>query len=522
MDCVDRTGQDPIVEHPARPMRPARCPGGHTHIRRQPEHGVLQQVVREHLETFLAEARLRGGGVPVFVERELREFLTCGVMARGFARFRCDGCEREILVAFSCKGRGFCPSCCGRRMCELAAHLVDGVFGDLPVRQWVLTLPHRLRYKLAYDHSLCRAVLAVFIRGVLGFERRRARAQGIRGRGGAVTAVQRCGSALNTNIHFHTLVAEAVFELLPDGSRRFVAASAPPSDEEVTRLLATVRRRIIRVVRRCGIDLETGLEDETDTLSLDYPALAEMQGASVLGRVATGPRAGQRVMRLGGGPSAPLFSTGGRRHAHIEGFDLHANVRVRSGDRRGLEHLCRYVLRPPLAQGALEWTADGKVLLCLRRPWRDGTQAVRFEPLELLEKLAAMIPRPRSNLLLYHGAFAPRGMLHELRPRAPRRAKPETTLERCGAEGEAPAERLPNSGGASQSAPESRGAPRGPPGGYVRPAHHAWADLLRRTLVRPNNCLPRKRGDRTCPDHAPVSSTVRTGNRPGATAAQLG
>jgi hypothetical protein len=94
------------------------------------------------------------------VERELREYLTCGVMARGFARFRCRGCARELLVAFSCKGRGFCPSCCGRRMCALAAHLVDGVFGDLPVRQWVLTLPYRLRYALAYDHRLCRAVLA--------------------------------------------------------------------------------------------------------------------------------------------------------------------------------------------------------------------------------------------------------------------------------------------------------------------------------------------------------------------------
>jgi hypothetical protein len=56
-----------------------------------------------------------------------------------------DDCFREVLVRFSCKGRGFCPSCCGRRMAELAAHLVDGVLGGLAVRQWVLTLPHRLR-----------------------------------------------------------------------------------------------------------------------------------------------------------------------------------------------------------------------------------------------------------------------------------------------------------------------------------------------------------------------------------------
>jgi len=75
-----------------------------TYVPRQPERTVLHQVVREHLETFLAEARHRGGGegLPLFVEREFREFLTCGVLARGFARFRCHGCLREILVAFSC------------------------------------------------------------------------------------------------------------------------------------------------------------------------------------------------------------------------------------------------------------------------------------------------------------------------------------------------------------------------------------------------------------------------------------
>src|SRR5664279_655761 len=85
------------------------CPEGlgrarSTYVRRRPEDTVLHHVVREHLETFLAEARLRGGGegLPRFVERELREFLSCGVLASGFARFRCTDCAREVLVAFSC------------------------------------------------------------------------------------------------------------------------------------------------------------------------------------------------------------------------------------------------------------------------------------------------------------------------------------------------------------------------------------------------------------------------------------
>ena len=71
-----------------------------------------------------------------------------------------------MVVAFSCKGR-FCPSCGGRRMTELAAQLVDRVIPDVPVRQWVLSLPWSLRYQLAFDAPLCRDVLAVFIRVVL-------------------------------------------------------------------------------------------------------------------------------------------------------------------------------------------------------------------------------------------------------------------------------------------------------------------------------------------------------------------
>ena len=231
-------------------------------------------------------------------------------------------------------------------MGELAAHLVDGVLGGLPVRQWVLTLPFPLRYRLAYDHRLCRAVLGVFVRALLGFAQRRARALGIDGRAGAVIAIQRCGSALNVNPHLHTLVAEGVFAEQCDGSQRFVPLHEPPTDVEAARLLAAVRGRIIRLLRRHDIDLE-GSSDNGDPLALDSPVLAQLQGASVVGRLATGPRAGQRVLRLGSAPTAPPVTTGGPRHAHIEGFDLHANVAVRAGENEG-SNICAatFCVRP--------------------------------------------------------------------------------------------------------------------------------------------------------------------------------
>jgi hypothetical protein len=104
-------------------------------------------------------------------------------------RARCDACGCERLDAFSCKGRGFCPSCGGRRMADTAAHLVDRVLPEIPVRQWVLSLPFALRYRLAYGARLVTEVLDLFVRAVLASLRRRARWKwGIRrGQCGAAT-----------------------------------------------------------------------------------------------------------------------------------------------------------------------------------------------------------------------------------------------------------------------------------------------------------------------------------------------
>src|SRR5262249_17479771 len=177
-----------------------------TYQRRQPEGFVLYRTVQAHLDTFLGRsAGEDGGGLPLFVGRELRAYLRCGLLEHGCLHVRWDGCGDDMVVAFSGKGRGFCPSCGGRRMTELAAHLVDRVIPHVPVRQWVLSLPWSLRYLLAFDAALCRDVLAVFIRVVFGWLRRGAARYGVAaGRGGAVTVIQRFGGALNTNVHFHS------------------------------------------------------------------------------------------------------------------------------------------------------------------------------------------------------------------------------------------------------------------------------------------------------------------------------
>jgi hypothetical protein len=100
------------------------------YVPRSPTTSVLYGIVRAHWSDFAAEVRARteGDGLPAFVTSAFRKFLRCGVLAHGFARVRCADCAFERLVPFSCKGRGVCPSCGGRRMAERAAHLVEHVF----------------------------------------------------------------------------------------------------------------------------------------------------------------------------------------------------------------------------------------------------------------------------------------------------------------------------------------------------------------------------------------------------------
>ena len=151
------------------------CDSAAGYCPRNPEESILYGVVAEHLETFLDRQRRREHPVPRFVERELRSFLDCGILARGFLPVHCDDCGKDRVVPFSCKCRGFCASCGGRRMADTAAHLVDRVFPEVSVRQWVLSLPFVVRYRLAYNAplvsvfctSLCRRYSAPCAAGLV-------------------------------------------------------------------------------------------------------------------------------------------------------------------------------------------------------------------------------------------------------------------------------------------------------------------------------------------------------------------
>jgi len=205
-------------------MEPALKLDACEYRRREAEQTLLHAALCAHLETFLDRVRSGESDLPEHVVKEFREYLACGVLAHGFVRIRCEKCGRSMAVGYSCKGRGFCPSCTGRRMADTSARLVDDVFpSDVPVRQWVLSLPIEIRYRLAYDGGLLSDVLAVFLRAVRGWYRERGKEAGIKEcEGGSVTFAQRFGSALNLNPHFH-----AATRIAP-GDKAGLVDCAPP------------------------------------------------------------------------------------------------------------------------------------------------------------------------------------------------------------------------------------------------------------------------------------------------------
>jgi hypothetical protein len=106
-------------------------------------------------------------------------------------------------------------------------------------------------------------------------------------------------------------------------------------------------------------------------------------------------------------PGVRFIEFSGERCAEADGFTLHANVRVHGRKRKRLERLCRYMIRPAIATQRLERLQDGRIRYRLRRAFHDGTRAILFDPLTFIEKLCALVPPPRANLVTYHGVLAP-------------------------------------------------------------------------------------------------------------------
>ena len=399
-----RSGGTPWARRPAR-----------RYERRRPEKTPLHKIASEHLESWLEWREAAERPVPAYVEDELRGYLGCGLLCFGFARARCTGCGQGFVVAFSCKGRGVCPSCNGRHMAQTAAHLVDHVIPPVPVRQWVISVPKRLRGMLVDRPRAVAALTKIFLAEI---ERLQLAASGFnpaantpasaRPRLGGISFLHRFGSALNQHVHLHVCATDGVFtpaatEAGCDAPPAFLPAR-PITHVHLAALTERVRRRVIRWFRMQRL--------------LDLDAAADMLAWE------------------------------------NSGFSVDASVRITLTDRdvpsyfRSLEHLLRYCARPPFAIERLSVIrdADGRIARIRyvlprhkaatwvgpgrgRKSTRPGANGlVDLSPFEFLDRLADLVPPPRKHRHRYHGVFAPN---HRLRKAVTALASCPTWRRRC-------------------------------------------------------------------------------------------
>jgi len=376
-----------------------------TYERHQPEQTLLYRLVEAHYPALVDQLALQGKSLPEHVHREFEAYLKCGRLEYGFLRVRCDNCHFERLVAFSCKRRGFCPSCGARRMAETAALLADEVFPDVPLRQWVISFPFPLRFLFAAHPQAMGKVLGIVYRAISTHLIRKAGFSLTEGATGAVTLIQRFGSALNLNIHFHILFLDGVYVYRDHRPPRFHRVKAPDK-EELQELVQRISHRVGRCLERQGL-----LEQDTESAWLDLDpagdtdAMPQILGSSISYRIAVGPQQGQKAFMIR--TIRPLDGPDPGRVAKANGFSLHAGVNCEGHERNKRERLCRYIARPAVAIPRLSLSSTGKVVYTLKTPYRDGTTQVAFEPVDFMARLAALVPKPRVNLTRYHGVLAP-------------------------------------------------------------------------------------------------------------------
>ena len=372
---------------------------------RRPTESVLYRVVRESLETFLAHARESyESPLPRYVEKELRGYLRCGIFAHGFIRAHCDQCGHDLLVAFSCKARSVCPSCAGRRMANTAANLVDRVLPAVAVRQWVLSLPWDLRALAAFKSDVLSALVRMFVEAIFARYQKWATSQGApKPSCGAITHVQRFGSSLNLNVHFHVMVLDGVFTRDQSDNPKFHCAPSPTLDE-LDAVVRRVRRRAIGWLQRKGY-----LNSSTDAYSTESSVQTSIDACAAIamgrGIVKTLCEDNDAAEELDSKVHSPLPNAGALER---DGFNVHASVVVAADDDLGRERLMRYGARPPLALDRLRRLPGGRIAYKIKSA-RGGRAKYRvIAPLEFMARLAALVPPPRYPLLRYHGVLAPR------------------------------------------------------------------------------------------------------------------
>jgi hypothetical protein len=291
-------------------------------------------------------------------------------------------------------------------MVESSALLVDTILPRQPMRQWVLSVPYPLRFLLASQPHVMSKVLGIVYRAIATYLIKQAGYSKKTARTGAVTLIQRFGSALNLNVHFHMLFLDGVYvDADKKNNQRFVPVTTHQT-KDIVNLTHKISLRIARYLERSGFIKSDAESSYLVDGALNDSDHSEQQSYSISYRISIGPHKGKKVFSLQTLPPI-VDDTQNKFLGKVAGFSLHAGVSAKAYQRDKLERLCRYISRPPVSAARLSLTNLGNIRYELKTPYRNGTTHVIFEPLDFISKLAALVPSPRTNLTRFHGLFAP-------------------------------------------------------------------------------------------------------------------
>jgi hypothetical protein len=313
-------------------------------------------VFVDHFETLLAvyedQFAARYGRLGPDVERQVRAYLECGLFSAGCVRVKCTECEQQFLLPFSCKVRYLCPSCHQRKATLWAEWLTDEVLADVPHRQWVFTIPKRIRPFFRHDPKLLGQLSSIAASVLSEFYGEAVDRDDLRP--GIVSVLQTFNSDLSWNPHPHLIATDGL--LGADGTFLRVPLH---HERDLALVEEHFRRKVLALLRRCGLLTD----DDIDTM-MSWP------------------------------------------HS---GFAVHNEVKVLGGDDDGVERLSKYLARPPVALGRMRYGGEGDSLVHIRlkRPhWRTGSRELSFEPLEFLARLLQHIPPLGFKAWRQYGAYS--------------------------------------------------------------------------------------------------------------------
>jgi len=320
---------------------------------RRPQESPLWKCLCRHFYDFVQAYpevyESKYGFLKPAVEDVVNKYLDCGDLSKGFARLHCRKCNKDYLLAFSCKGRWFCPSCHQKKVLLFGEFIKGSVAYPLPHRQYVFSLPKMLRIYFRNNRDLLKKLCKIANECLLEYLRGLTRRPD--GQLGMVMTIHTFGEYMGYNCHLHALVADGLFS---PGGMFYVAPKV--STKPLEQLF---RARVIKML----------VEEEF---------LAEKLACKLLSW----------------------------KHS---GFSVHNGKPVKRGDDEGLERVAQYIIRNPFSEKKMTYNEEtGTVIYRSRRHASTKRNFEVFSAQDFIAAITQHIPDKGFQMVRYYGWYSNR------------------------------------------------------------------------------------------------------------------